>query len=64
MKLSVVILPLLVARDTQDTIGCVVIDEHVLTMAPGSVNKRWSESRNNNGYLPTDASPMVTNSST
>jgi len=64
MKPSVVILPFPVARDIQDTIGCAFMDENVLTVASGSVNKCWSASRNNNEYLPTDASPMVTNSST
>jgi len=63
MKPSVVILPFPVARDIQDTIGCAFMDENVLTVVSGSVNKRLSVSRNNNGYLPTDASPMVTNSS-
>ena len=64
MKSGIVILPLPVARDIQDAIGCVCMDEHVLTVASGLVKKRWSVSRTNNGYLLTEASPMVTNFST
>jgi len=59
-KPSVVILPFPVAKDIQDTIGYVWMDEHVLTVAFGSVEKRWSASRATED-LPTEASPRVTN---
>ena len=59
-KPSVVILPFPVAKDIQDTIGCVCMDEHVLTVAFELVEKRWSVSRANNEHLPTEASPRVT----
>jgi len=63
-KPSVVILPFPVAKDIQDTIGCVWMNEHALIVAFGSVEKRWSVSRATNEDLPTEASPRVTNFST
>jgi len=61
MKPSVVILPFPVARDTQGAMGCVCMDDHVLTVASGLVKKRWSVSRTSNEDLPTEASPMIMN---
>jgi len=61
MKLGVVILPLPVPRDIQGAIGCVCMDDHGLTSASGLAKKCWSVSRTNNGYLPTEVSPMITN---
>jgi len=37
------------------------MDEHALAVAFGLVEKRWSVSRADNGDLPTEASPRVTN---
>ena len=55
------ILPFPVAKDIQDTIGCVWMDEHALTVAFGLVEKRWSVSRATNEDLPTEVSPRVAN---
>jgi len=59
-KPSVGILPFPVAKDIQNTIGCVWMDEHALTVTFGLVEKRWSVTRVNNEDVPTEASPRVT----
>jgi len=64
MKPSIVVVPFPVARDIQDAIGCLCIDEDVQTVASGLVKKRWSVSRTNNEDFPTEVSPMITNFST